>query len=103
MKEYTEEFYKVMIRYGHIEMNREKVVRYINGIAFNIQDEMSMLRVSIVEEAYQYALKAEEKMRRRQSNNPRGKERFKGHMSIEKQNVEEESNPKWSKEPEQKT
>lgn len=44
------------------------MVRYINGLAFNIQDEMSILKVSTVGEAYQYALKVEEKVRRRQPN-----------------------------------
>lgn len=89
LKEYTEELYKVMIKYGHREMDREKVDRYINGISFSIQDEMSMLNISTVEEAYQYALKAKEKVKRRQQNNPRGKESYKGQMSgsIEKQNV----------------
>lgn len=65
VKEYTEEFYKVMIKFGHREMDREKVDRYINALPFNIQDEMSMLNISIVEEAYQYALKATEKVKRR--------------------------------------
>lgn len=61
VKEYTEEFYEVVIRSRHREMDKEKVVRYINGLSFNIQDGMSMLKVSIVEESYQYALKSEEK------------------------------------------
>lgn len=64
--------------------------------------KMSMLRVSTAEEAYQYALKAEEKMRRRQLN--RGKEKLKGKMSdsMKKLVEEDESKPKWSKEPKQK-
>lgn len=74
MKEYTEEFYKMMIRSKHQEMDREKVDRYINGLGFNIQDEMSMLKISTVEESYQYSLKAEDIVKRRQQNNPRGRE-----------------------------
>lgn len=103
VKEYTEELYKVVIRSGNREMDREKVVRYINRLAFNIQDEMSMLRVSTVGEAYQYALKAKENMRKRQPN--RGKEKFKGQMSdsMKKPVEEDESKPKWSKKLEQKT
>lgn len=52
VKEYTEEFYKMTIRSGHREMIREKVERYINVLRFNIQDEISMLRISKVEYAY---------------------------------------------------
>lgn len=57
-------------------MDREKVARYINGLGFNIQNEMSMLKISIVEEAYQYALKVEDKVKRRHQNNPKGRERY---------------------------
>lgn len=65
VKEYTEEFYKVMIKSGHREMDKKKVTRYINGLQFNIQDEMSMLKISTIEEAYQYTLKAKEKVKKR--------------------------------------
>jgi hypothetical protein len=42
VKEYTEEFYRLNIRAGHWESDDEKVVRYMNGLRYNIQDEMSM-------------------------------------------------------------
>lgn len=32
VKEDTKEFYKVIIRSGHQEMDRQKVARYINGL-----------------------------------------------------------------------
>lgn len=44
VKEYTKESFKVMIRSRHREMDRDKVARYIDGLAINIQDEMSMLK-----------------------------------------------------------
>jgi hypothetical protein len=45
VKEYTEEFYKLNIREGHQENNDEKVARYINGLRYDIQDEMRMVTV----------------------------------------------------------
>ena len=67
VREYTEEFYKVNIRSGHIEDTPERVARYVNGLRFDIQDELSLLSLRSIEEAYQVALKAEEKLMRKQS------------------------------------
>jgi hypothetical protein len=63
VKEYTEELYKINIRAGHREGDDEKVSRYKNGLRYEIQDEMSMMTLRTMEDAYQMALKAEEKMR----------------------------------------
>ena len=65
--EYTEEFYKVNIRYGHIEDTPKRVSRYVNGLRFDIQDELSLLSLKSVEEAYQIAMKDEEKLMRKQT------------------------------------
>ena len=65
VKEYTEEFYKVNIRSGHIEDTLERVARYINGLRFDIQDELSLLSLKSVEEAYQISMKVEEKLMRK--------------------------------------
>ena len=65
VKEYIEEFYKLNIRAGHRESNDEKVARYMNGLRYDIQDEMSMTTIRTVEDAYQMALKAEEKLNRK--------------------------------------
>jgi hypothetical protein len=62
VKEYTEEFYKLNIRVGHRESDDEKVSIYMNGLRYDIQDEMSMVTIQIVEYAYQMALKDEEKL-----------------------------------------
>jgi hypothetical protein len=43
VKEYTEDFYKINIRAGHRESDDEKVVRYMNGLRYEIQDQMSMM------------------------------------------------------------
>ena len=59
-------FRRINIREGHRESDDEKVSRYMNGLQYDIQDEMSMMTLWIVEDAYQMALKAEEKMSRKQ-------------------------------------
>jgi hypothetical protein len=43
VKEYTEEFYRLNIRAGQCESDDEKVSRYMNGLRYDIQDEMSMM------------------------------------------------------------
>jgi hypothetical protein len=52
MREYTEEFYRLNIRAGHRESDDEKVARYLNGLRYDIQDELSMVTILIVEDAY---------------------------------------------------
>ena len=65
MKDYIEEFYKLTIHFGHRELSKEKEARYINGLKFNIQDEVGMPKIDLVEDAYKYALKVEEKLKRK--------------------------------------
>eukprot|EP00253_Pinus_taeda_P008110 PITA_08110 len=72
VKEYTEEFYRLNIRTGHVEDDLEKVARYINGLRYDIQDEISLLSLKTVEDAYQAALKAEEKLLHKQNQRNRG-------------------------------
>jgi hypothetical protein len=67
VKEYTEEFYRLNIRAGHRESDDEKVSRYMTGLRYDIQDKMSMVTIRMVEDAYQMALKAEDKLSRKQS------------------------------------
>jgi hypothetical protein len=43
VKEYTKEFHKLNIREGHRENDEEKVSRYINGLRYEIHDEISMI------------------------------------------------------------
>jgi hypothetical protein len=62
VKEYTEEFYRLNIRVGHRESDDEKVARYMNGLRYDIQDEMSMVMIRNVEDAYQIALKERRKI-----------------------------------------
>jgi hypothetical protein len=62
VKEYAKEFYKLNIRVGHEESDDEKVFRYMNSMRYDIQYEMSMTIIQTIEDAYQMALKAEEKL-----------------------------------------
>jgi uncharacterized protein YjbK len=65
VKEYTEEFYRLNIRASHRESDDEKVARYLNGLRYDIQVELSMVTIRTVEDAYYMALKAEEKLSRK--------------------------------------
>jgi hypothetical protein len=78
VKEYTEEFYRLNIRAGHRESNDEKVARYMNGRRYEIQDELNLATFQTVEDAYQLALKAEEKLSCRQSQRGKGRSQPKG-------------------------
>ena len=45
VKEYTKEFYRLNIRAGHRDIDDEKVSRYLNGLRYEIQDELSMITI----------------------------------------------------------
>jgi hypothetical protein len=87
VKEYTKEFYKLNIRVGQRERDEEKVSRYINGLRYEIQDELSMTTVRTIEDAYQMALKAEEKLARKQSQQNRGRSLNRG-KGVSQENTE---------------
>ena len=82
LKNYTKEFYKMNIREGHRENDEEKVVRYINGLRCEIQDDISMITIIIVEYSYQVSLKEEEKLARKQIQRNRGKIPNKGSVTY---------------------
>ena len=69
MREYTEEFYKVNLRAGYVEESAENDARYVNGLRMDIQEEISMISPRTMEEAYECALRVEEKIARKQSFN----------------------------------
>jgi hypothetical protein len=49
---------------GQRDKYDEKVARYINGLRYKIQDEISMMIVRMVEDSYHITLKVEEKLAR---------------------------------------
>jgi hypothetical protein len=65
VKEYIEECYRLIIRVGHIEEDVEKVVRYINGLRYEIQDEINLFPLRTIEDAYQATFKEKEKLARK--------------------------------------
>ena len=78
VKEYTEEFYQLNIIASHQESDDEKVARYLNGLRYDIQDELSMKTIRMVEDAYQMALKVEEKLSHKQGQRGRGRSQPRG-------------------------
>jgi hypothetical protein len=84
VKEYTKEFYRLDIRTGKREKDDENVSRYINGLRYEIQDEISMVTVRTMKDAYQIALKVEEKLARNQSqwNKRKGLNKGKGVVYV---------------------
>lgn len=72
VKEYIEEFYCVNLQAGYTDDTLEKTTRYVNGLRLEILDEISILSPRNIEEAFQSAVKAEEKINRKQ-NNRRGR------------------------------
>jgi uncharacterized protein YjbK len=78
VKEYTKEFYRLNIRAGQKENEDEKIARYINGMRYELQEDIIMMSVRTVEDSYQATLKAEEKLARKQSQRSRGKNSSRG-------------------------
>ncbi|KAK0586027.1 hypothetical protein LWI29_038243 [Acer saccharum] len=62
--DYTEEFYKYLNRVNSRETDDQLVGRYLSGLKHSIYDELSLHRLNSLEEAFQMALKAEEKLKR---------------------------------------
>jgi hypothetical protein len=93
VKEYTEEFYRLNIRASHNESDDEKVSRYMNGLRYEIQDEMSMVTIKNVEYSYQIASKAEVKLARKNGQSGRGRSPRRGkeifHDRVQKPKDEE--------------
>lgn len=67
VREFTEEFYKLNLRAGYVEDTSEKTARFVNGLRGEILDEIGILSSQMLDEAYQFALKAEEKINRKQN------------------------------------
>jgi uncharacterized membrane protein YgcG len=72
-KEYIEDFYRMNIRTRKREKDEENIARYINGLRYEIQDELNMMSIKTMEDAYQFSLKTEKKLARKQSQRGRGK------------------------------
>ena len=62
VREYIEEFYKINFKAGYIEDIAEKGARYLNALRYDNQDELSLVNPTGIDEAYQYALRVEERI-----------------------------------------
>ena len=51
----------------------DKIVRFINGLRYRIQDEIGFVKLDNVEEAYHYALKAKEILTKKHEQGKRGR------------------------------
>jgi uncharacterized protein YjbK len=78
VKEYTEEFYRINIKAGHPKIDDEKFTIYMNGLRYDIQDEMSIVTIRNVEDAYQITLKEEEKLSQKKGQRGRGRSQSRG-------------------------
>ena len=78
VNEYNEEFYRLNIRVGRHESYDEKVSRYMKGLRYEIEYDMSMVTIRNVEDAYHIALKEEEKLARKQGQRGRGRSQRRG-------------------------
>eukprot|EP00253_Pinus_taeda_P022762 PITA_22762 len=67
VREFTEEFYKLNLRARYVEDTSEKTARFVNGLRGEILDEIGILSPQTLDEAYHFALKAEEKINRKQN------------------------------------
>jgi len=66
------------IRAGHRENDEEKVARYINGLRYEIKDEISLVTMRTIEDSYKVSLKFEENLVRKQIHKNRGKSHNRG-------------------------
>ena len=73
VKEYTEDFFNLSIRDGQTQGDVERVARYINGLRYEIQDEINLLNFKTIKDAYQAASRVEEKLLRKQNQKNRGR------------------------------
>jgi len=72
VSEYIDEFFKLSIRSERVKDEEETMERYINGLSYAVQDELVIQHVTSVDEAYQLALRVEEKLARRSKKRPMG-------------------------------
>ena len=49
------------------QVAEENVSRYMNGLRYGIQDEINMMSLRTLEDSYQFSLKEEENLDRKQS------------------------------------
>lgn len=66
---YVEAFYRLHLRSKKKEDESLKVARYLGGLKWNIQEELSLWAPTSVQRCHQLALKVEEKNKRKGGSN----------------------------------
>lgn len=72
IQSYTNQFMRLQIRTDLPESKEQATTRYVNGLSFQLQDELALVKLPMVDEAYEYALKVEEKLNQKSKMNKRG-------------------------------
>jgi hypothetical protein len=111
VKKCTKELYRLDIGSRHVDDGVDKIARYINRLRSRIQDEISFVKMESVEEAYQYALKAKEILRKKHEQRKRGRGgRFKrgrgrtyGEGGRFDNSMQDKGKPKWKNDDRGKT
>ena len=73
VQEYIEEFHLFLIKTSYVEAYKEKFSHYINGLRPSIQEELSLVQINSIKEAYQFSLKVEEKLNKKYDNKNNGR------------------------------
>lgn len=60
VEEYTTKFYNLSICMGLNEIDEQLITKYVSGLKISIQDEMRIVRLSNLDDAYQHALMAKQ-------------------------------------------
>ena len=61
MQSYTDEFYHLVARLGIQEEDKLLVLKYVSGLSPYIQQEMELLTVNTLADAFHYTIKLEAK------------------------------------------
>ena len=72
---YTEELQNLCLRSKVVEDENIRLARYLNGLRWSIQEDMSLVTPKIVHKCYQMALKVEEKGKRKQDHTSKNRGR----------------------------
>ena len=62
---YTQEFHNLTLRENVHETNKQNLARYISGLKYSIQDELTLITIDLFHQCFNLALKIEEKKKRR--------------------------------------
>ena len=73
MAAYTEEFQKLDLRSRVKEVERIKVTRYLNGLMWSIQHELSLFSLTTLQNCFQMARNMEDRLRKKGDSSSKGK------------------------------